>query len=135
MRRYGAFGVFLAHTADDDEAARSRVGRLRRSEVRQREERQRGERPPMLLGLLGRIAAVARGAGSRRSHEQCLAVGERDVAAVRPHRAIFRLEPVDLDHRADLDLVARDAAALQRIRRAAFDRPLSVFPSGVFTSM
>ena len=82
-----------------------------------------GSAAPLRRRRLGRVAAVARGAGARRSHEQLLAVGERDVAAVRPRRPVLALIAVDDHFGADRERVLGDAAAQQRVRRAALDHP------------
>src|SRR5437867_1287041 len=72
-----------------------------------------------------RIGAVGRGAGAGRSEEQLAAVGERDVAAVRAReRMVARLIAVDDDFGALRQRLLGDAAAQQRVRRAALDHPL-----------
>ena len=65
------------------------------------------------------ILAVLRRAGARRPHEQGATVGEGNVAPVGAHASVLRLVARDDDDRADLDRIARDAVALQRVRRAA----------------
>src|SRR6185503_19993707 len=78
-----------------------------------------------LGAAFGRIAAVARRAGARGSHEQLAAVGEGDVAPVGAlQRVVLRLVAVDDDLGAVGQRVFRDAAAQQGVRRAALDHPL-----------
>src|SRR5215469_13718021 len=71
-----------------------------------------------------RVRAVDRCAGARGSEKQLLAVGERDVAAVRPQLGVVAgLIPVDDQIGPDLQRFLRDAAAQQRVRRAALNHP------------
>src|SRR6185503_19860958 len=78
-----------------------------------------------LGAAFGRIAAVARRAGARRSHEQLAAFGEGDVAPVGAlQRVILRPVAIDDDLGDVSQRVFRDAAAQQRVRRAALGHPL-----------
>src|SRR5712675_584632 len=77
------------------------------------------------LRRLSRIRAVGRRAGPGRAEEQLLAVRVGHVAPVgAEQRMVARLVAVDDELRADLQRLARDAAAEQRVRRAAFHHPL-----------
>src|SRR5262245_66254692 len=76
-----------------------------------------------LLRLLSRVAAILGRPGARRTHEQFLAVGERQVAAVCPARSIQSAVAVDDDFGAGRQRALRETAPKQRIRRTAFNHP------------
>src|SRR5262245_12896443 len=76
------------------------------------------------LLLFGRIPPVLWRAGSRRSHEDLAAVGEGDVAAVRPlERVVLRLVSIDDELGAVLERFPRQPAAQERVRRPPLDHP------------
>ena len=62
-------------------------------------------------------------AGVLNTDEQRTAVRERDVTAVGAQAAVLGAEAGDHKLGADLDRVSGDAAALQRVGRAALDHP------------
>src|SRR5580765_5683074 len=73
----------------------------------------------------GRIRAIERSAGARRSKEQLLPVRVGDVAAVGAvHRMVPRLVAVHDQLGPELERFLGDAAAQQGVRRATLDHPL-----------
>src|SRR4051812_30126365 len=84
-----------------------------------------------LLGVLSVLAVDGR-ARAGRSHEEALAVLENQVAPVGAVGAVFRAVALDGDFHARLHRVAREAAAEERVRRAAFDHPFGHGAIGIF---
>ena len=82
-----------------------------------------GHTPRNYLLRFGNVTTVARGAGSRRTHEQLAAIPESQVAAVALVRTVFGLITINDDFSANGQRILRESSAEQSVRGATLNHP------------